>query len=537
MQTISEGDTVYIKSDFRTDILFTTLRIGMLGDPTSYLTREAMYTADESARQAFTTIFDLYVTNSEDSLLQAAAKHYGVTTEVLQDPEKCTEEQNAVMQIIRTNEFLVQLYEDIHNNYRRAMQILKESKPDQASLQSLQQIRVYLIYFFTTNPQIRPGESGYFDEHPETAKDLVRQYKSFKSFISENYKPDEKIKVTSALEAFARYETPDKAEEIIESLSSKVPESFTIANNKLANTMTKDIIDIGEITLEVSRKGKRHPMTATCILNYEGDAVTLSGRQSYTEYDRNVYNAVCSLYVYGDPSHVMTAAMVYRAMTGLTDTEKPTAGQIEAVTNSLDKMRFIRARIDCTNELKRRGITLNSKQINGGEIDTYLLTARAVKVQAGGQTVRAYRILDTPILYEYAAAVKQVLTLPASVLDVKEITTATVNGKKKQVIGARLPNTETRILIKGYLIRRIEGMKGDNNLNNPVIALYDYERDGETHQGLYSVAGKPNAKDLEAKRIRTDAEKMLCYWTATGYIKSFGIKTQGRKITGYTITI
>ena len=182
-------------------------------------------------------------------------------------------------------------------------------------------------------------------------------------------------------------------------------------------------------------------------------------------------------------------------------------------------------------------ITLNSKQINGCEIDTYLLTADAIKVQAGGQTVRAYRIIKTPILYEYAAAVKQVLTLPASVLDVKEISEVTVDGAKKLTIGARLPNTESRILIKGYLIRRIEGMKGKNGLSNPVISLYDYQRDGETHQGLYSIAGKADAKDLEAKRIRTDVEKMLAYWQATGYIKAFEAQAQRRKITGYKITV
>ena len=320
-------------------------------------------------------------------------------------------------------------------------------------------------------------------------------------------------------------------------LNSILPKNHVIPNNKLANIMTRGIIDIDKITLEESRRGAKKPIETTCILTYEGDKVHLSGRQPFTEYDRNVYNAVSSLFVYGDQSHVVTPAMVYRAMTGLTDSEKPTAGQLAAVKRSLDKMRFIRARIDCTEELKARRITLNSKQINGGEIDTYLLTADAIKVQAGGQTVRAYRIIKTPILYEYAAAVKQVLTVPASVLDVKEISEMTVDGVKKLTIGARLPNTESRILIKGYLIRRIEGMKGKNGLNNPVVALYDYERDGETHKGLYSIAGKPDAKDLEAKRIRTDVEKMLAYWAATGYIKSFEAQTQGRKITGYIITV
>lgn len=220
MQVVRDGNIVHLKRDLRTDMVFKSIEIGMLGDPTSYLTREAMYSADEAARTAFMTIFDLYVANSEDSLLQAAAKHYGVTADILQDPEQCTEEQRNVMQIIRTNEFLVQLYADVDNNYRKALQILKAINPQQSDFQSLQQFRVFLIYFFTINPDISPADSGYFDKHPEAKDRLVSQYKRFKSFISENYKPDRRLEVLSTLEAFAKHETPDKADEIIEAATS-----------------------------------------------------------------------------------------------------------------------------------------------------------------------------------------------------------------------------------------------------------------------------------------------------------------------------
>lgn len=330
--------------------------------------------------------------------------------------------------------------------------------------------------------------------------------------------------VTKILDVIQELEQPH-----IEQLKSVLPKKHVMPNNKLANVMTMGIIDIGEITLEESKKGAKKRIETTCVLTYEGDKVKLTGRQSFTEYDRNVYNAVASLYVYGDPSHIVTPAMVYRTMTGLTDAEKPTAGQLAAVARSLDKMRFIRARIDCTEELKMRHITLNSQQINNGEIDTSLLMAEAVKVKAGGQTVKAYHILKVPILYEYAAAVKQVLTVSASTLDIKELNP---DGS----VGARLPNTESRILIKGYLIRRIEGMKGKNKLNNPVIALYDYQRDGETHYGLYSITGKVDPTREEMRRIREDAEKMLAYWKATGYITDYEVQTQGKKITGFKIT-
>ena len=249
MQVVRDGNIVHLKRDLRTDMVFKSIEIGMLGDPTSYLTREAMYSADEAARTAFMTIFDLYVANSEDSLLQAAAKHYGVTADILQDPEQCTEEQRNVMQIIRTNEFLVQLYADVDNNYRKALQILKAINPQQSDFQSLQQFRVFLIYFFTINPDISPADSGYFDKHPEAKDRLVSQYKRFKSFISANYDPKKKLEVLSTLEAFAKHETPDKADEIIEAATTSLLYNSFIP--MLNGYPTNDLMSMSKSKMEI----------------------------------------------------------------------------------------------------------------------------------------------------------------------------------------------------------------------------------------------------------------------------------------------
>lgn len=537
-----------VMQDPRNDLLHkishVLLDVDLMKDVEDAISSRITDSTSEAARDMWHKILDRYERGHFASLVKEVADQTGADPAQIADKDTRTAEQQQALLEASARRQIARMDKFFESDYMKVVRALGEvdslfeepADPDVIGVKES-----FILYYFTTRPDIRPSEAGQFTQADKEA--LIAQYKRFEAFIVKYFDGVERANAardgewTAALEAFISAENPTDAQEIIEHLTSVLPEKYVVPNNKLANTMTRGIIDIGRITLEESRRGAKKLVETTCILTYEGDNVHLSGRQPFTEYDRNVYNAVSSLYVYGDQSHVVTPAMVYRAMTGLTDSEKPTAGQLAAVTRSLDKMRFIRARIDCTEELKARRITLNSKQINGGEIDTYLLTADAIKVQAGGQTVRAYRIIKTPILYEYAAAVKQVLTLPASVLDVKEISEVTVDGAKKLTIGARLPNTESRILIKGYLIRRIEGMKGKNGLNNPVIALYDYQKDGETHQGLYSIAGKPDAKDLEAKRIRTDVEKMLAYWAATGYIKSFEAQTQRRKITGYIITV
>ena len=532
------------RSDLLHKISHVLLDVDLMKDVEDAISSRITDSTDEAARDMWHKILDRYERGHFASLVKEVADQTGADPAQIADKDTRTAEQQQALLEASARRQLARMDKFFESDYMKVVRALDEvdslfdepADPDVIGVKES-----FILYYFTTRPDIRPSEAGQFTQADK--EKLIEQYKRFEAFIVKYFDGVERANAardgewTAALEAFIAAENPADAQEIIEHLTSVLPEKYVVPNNKLANTMTRGIIDIGRITLEESRRGAKKLVETTCILTYEGDNVHLSGRQPFTEYDRNVYNAVSSLYVYGDQSHVVTPAMVYRAMTGLTDSEKPTAGQLAAVTRSLDKMRFIRARIDCTEELKMRRITLNSKQINGGEIDTYLLTADAIKVQAGGQTVRAYRIIKTPILYEYAAAVKQVLTLPASVLDVKEISEVTVDGAKKLTIGARLPNTESRILIKGYLIRRIEGMKGKNGLSNPVISLYDYERDGETHQGLYSIAGKADAKDLEAKRIRTDVEKMLAYWQATGYIKAFEAQTQRRKITGYKITV
>lgn len=537
-----------VMQDPRNDLLHkishVLLDVDLMKDFEDAISSRITDSTSEAARDMWHKILDRYERGHFASLVKEVADQTGADPAQIADKDTRTAEQQQALLEASARRQIARMDKFFESDYMKVVRALGEvdslfeepADPDVIGVKES-----FILYYFTTRPDIRPSEAGQFTQADKEA--LIAQYKRFEAFIVKYFDGVERANAardgewTAALEAFIAAENPADAQEIIEHLTSVLPEKYVVPNNKLANTMTRGIIDIGRITLEESRRGAKKLVETTCILTYEGDNVHLSGRQPFTEYDRNVYNAVSSLYVYGDQSHVVTPAMVYRAMTGLTDSEKPTAGQLAAVTRSLDKMRFIRARIDCTEELKMRRITLNSKQINGGEIDTYLLTADAIKVQAGGQTVRAYRIINTPILYEYAAAVKQVLTLPASVLDVKEISEVTVDGAKKLTIGARLPNTESRILIKGYLIRRIEGMKGKNGLSNPVISLYDYQRDGETHQGLYSIAGKPDADRKEMQRIREDAEKMLAYWAATGYIKAFEAQTERKKITGYKITV
>lgn len=316
-------------------------------------------------------------------------------------------------------------------------------------------------------------------------------------------------------------------------LRAILPSKHVMPNNKMANVLTK--LDIDEPTEIIVHKNA----TSTCVLTVPNEAMhDLFQKEGLSHYDRAVYDAVTTLYLYGDPEHLMTPAMIYRAMVGANSTEKPTQKQIDSVVSSLDKMRFVRIQVDCTEEMKKIPAAKKwEKKLKSGEcriiIDDYLLAAKSATVYAGGQEVKAYKIMDAPSLYDYSNAVKEVVTLPSSILDVKRL------NKDGSVSNRSLPNSRQRVLIKTYLVRRIEGMKGKNGLSSRNISLNGYTRDGEYHEGIYDHAGFKNPSKTEASRVRSDVECMLDFWKATGYIKGYAPYKGNDKKTfaGYTIKI
>ena len=360
----------------------------------------------------------------------------------------------------------------------------------------------------TWNAETVELTSEYHDEIVIALKYFLRYIEKGKPATdTENVEIIIKTVIDAAIKS-PNIELADEVRAALPQLSSIIPQKHVMPNNKLANSLTKDIIDAGAIDLVVSGRGKTE-ITTRCILTYEGDNVKLSGRQPCTEYDRNVADAVTSLFLYGDPSHIITPATVYRAMIHSTGTETPSPQTLGAVTRSLDKGRFVRVQIDCTQELLRRNASLNGEQITGGKVDTYLLPLEKIEVMAGGKKITAYKIIKTPVLYDYARLTKQVLTVPAKLLDVPNAS-----------------NTEQRISIKGYLLRRITVMNGKTAQSNRIL----FEK-------IWDAAGKPDPSPKEAQRIREYTFTVLDYWKKERYIKGYKAIKEGKAYTAVEIQL
>jgi len=294
----------------------------------------------------------------------------------------------------------------------------------------------------------------------------------------------------------------------MEILKSVIPKNHVKANNKLANKITKDIVNEGEFNLIVSSGRAKKEVFTKVMLAYKNDNIQLKG-QKYTPYDREVYDGVVSLYAAGN--RIITPVMVYRAMNGLTETEYISPQAVESVTKSLDKSRHIYTIIDYTDEAK-----MYNKKIEKTTYEGYLLAATKITIKINGQEHEAYEILS-PILYEYARISGQIITVPIKVLQTKNA----VRG------------TDEVIIIRGYLLRQIEWLRNTKTDRSENI----------TYQGIYEELeiSKIFLDDMAYKNktraIRNNVKAILSEWKDEGYIIDYTEYKDGKTLTGVKITI
>ena len=190
-------------------------------------------------------------------------------------------------------------------------------------------------------------------------------------------------------------------------------------------------------------------------------------------------------------------------MNGLSDGQYASPQAIGSITRSLDKSRRILVSIDYLDEAKAY-----KRDLTGCIVEDYILSAKKVMLEAGGHKVMGYKLNTKPILYEYAQVSGQVLTVPSRILNTKD----------------SLNSTKDVIIIREYLIRRIEVMKSNKNQSNNILLDRVYEE-------LELI--KPSKK--KALTIRQSIDSILNYWKEENYIKHFEFFKEGRAFKGIKI--
>lgn len=268
--------------------------------------------------------------------------------------------------------------------------------------------------------------------------------------------------------------------------------------SKLSKELTNDFLDTGDVPLIVSSPNKPEILTIAS-LNYEDESIKITGRQEFTAYDRNIHDAVCTLYAIGNRR--IDPAQVYRHLNNLDPTYRINKEELTKIDKSMDKSRFMRLRVNYTEQAKAKGLDVDS-----AIIDSNLLSADVAIVKKGGHEVKTYIIKSIPPLYKHNADINQMIAFDRRLLG--------LNG---------IDNTEENINIKTYLLNRIGRMKGNEKSTNKI----KYET------MFKDLKMNPNAD--RKKKIRAKIEIMLQNWKNEKYITGFKEYKIGRTFEGLEI--
>jgi hypothetical protein len=168
--------------------------------------------------------------------------------------------------------------------------------------------------------------------------------------------------------------------------------------------------------------------------------------------------------------------------------------------------------IDYTEEAK-----LYNKKIQKTTYQGYLLAATKITVKISGQEHEAYKLLDKPILYEYAQISGQIITVPPKLLQTKEA----------------VRSTDEVIVIRGYLLRQIEWIKNGNIGRNENITYKGIYDELEITRDFYD----EGMYKKKTHMTRSHVKSILDEWKGQEYIKNYMEYKEGNMIKGVTVTI
>lgn len=471
-------------------------------------------------------------------LVQEVAKQTGADPAQIADKDRRTPEQQRLLLEAGAREQIARLDAFMNCNYMQAMRTLDPlhgvfREGAAAAEGTALGVKEYaVLYFFAEHEDIKA--TGAAELTPEQLTELTEIYNRLDAFYAAHQDPGTDP-TPETLYAFIEQEYPDPAaaEGIIEKLPllrAIIPTKHTIPNNAVMTELRnpeKAPINAGEHDTPVmGEKGKRKEVTAIVKIDYDENRTGIKlTTQNMTEYEQQVSDAIITLWLYGDESHIMTSDMIYRTMTGQGSEGKAPAGQKGAITKFMQKWEGVRVYIDCTEEMRKRGITDKSgKPIREFIFDEYYINTRRVRVRAGNETVTAWQILSKPVMLTYSEMTKQLLTMSASLLDIKEVTV------KGQITDISLNNSTDRIAVKGNMLRRIHIMKGKNRNKAQWSSIIAFDK-------LFEETGVDNADRIKRSKMIAYCRQCLDYWKAKGYIIGYTVRRSGKKITGVDIIL
>lgn len=294
-------------------------------------------------------------------------------------------------------------------------------------------------------------------------------------------------------------------------------------NTKISWVLSTKLISIAEnhTRLNISI----NDTIINCVDVWRDENITLSS-DNVTQYDMAVMDAAYTIICSGQT--ILTAEWIAKVLSG-NPKQKVTKKKIEAIRQSIDKLRYIHIKIDCTEEFNARRDTKN--RVKDCIYESYLLPIEKVTAiyEANGKEIVAYPVLSKPVLYQYAEIIHQIIDIPADLLDTHSI----------------YHDTDEAILIKRYVIKRVAQILHKNKLNSNKISFLWYDRTKKEERGLFPELGYipdntdkwRNKKRKINKIVKLTLESLQQKKVIKGYIPYHkdGTQNPASPIMGYKI--
>ena len=292
-----------------------------------------------------------------------------------------------------------------------------------------------------------------------------RENISFSDLITDIARVDAEIYGDTILEL--ALEQVEKNKEIIKEFLPEM-DQFKYANTKVENELKKpsrslaDTIEKGGFNADVASrkdriKGNKYEVPALFTLP---EGVTLPSNFNYTFSTALVVNAIGNAFDQAELETRTAGAKTIRAdhliniMDGKPMTTRVRPQRIDELTQDIKVLRTVSIEIDATKHGQYNSRRKSKVQFEQDKFTGYLLPVEVIERKEFSEDKQTFiRILQRPVLYDYASEAGQLIKVAYHTLD---LTTAYLEGGTTESTPVKRMNQQTRAL-RDLMLREING--------------------------------------------------------------------------------
>lgn len=280
--------------------------------------------------------------------------------------------------------------------------------------------------------------------------------------------------------------------------ASKTDNFLIAADNITRELFNNPAIKTGQeyAVTALRKRGSRDEITSVFQIDIDklGPGVKIQG-EYLKGIDEPIFGAYLSLTI-KDNYSVITPGLIHDKLTNSSGAGLTPEKAAEYML-SFERMEKCHVTIDATEEMQ-----IYYPDIENWKQKGRMLPVEFVDVKMGKHEVKGIKPIGIPLIYRYDALKKQISSIPAAML------------------GTPGQNTEEKILIQYYLIKRVEGARLGNL--TPVI-LYE-----TIYNQVQITQETPGAIRKKQHKIREQAKSILDHWVKLGRIKGYEERKKGR---------